>query len=196
MKTKVLTFLLLLLLLASTDAAYGFRFNVGGFAGLNFPVAQDDAKMGTVFGLKTRLPLIPFIGVEPNFTYMKNGDAEIMIEAEGWNTTMRRESGKFTNFGVDVLFGSIMGRTGLNIYGIAGISSSKYARSVDAIPDLTKIGIWGGVGLDYGINSQWAVEVRGKVLVFPYDDGKDTGSRKNGILTVGLSYFIGQEGVL
>jgi opacity protein-like surface antigen len=192
----MVTLLLVLIVLLSTLPAYGFRFSVGGFGGFNFPVAQDDATMGTAFGAKVRIPVVPYVGLEPNFMQLTNGDAEVRIESEAWNTTMEREAGKFTSFGVDVVFGSILGHTGLNVYGIAGLSSSKYARETDAIPDLTEVGFWTGIGLDYAINEQVALELRGKLLIFPYDDGPNTGSRKNGMLTVGISYFIGQEGEL
>lgn len=193
MKTKVLMLFLAAALLLSSQTVYGFRFSVGGFGGLNFPVAQDDAKMGTVFGAKVRIPLVPFVAAEPNFTYVKNGDAEILIDSDNWNTTMKRDAGKFTNFGLDVVFGKIMGHTGLNVYGIAGLSSSKYARDVSSVPDLSKIAYWGGLGLEYAINEQISIDFRGKLMVFAYDDGKGTGSRKNGILTFGLNYYMGQE---
>lgn len=190
MRTKLLVIVLLVTVAFCCQEANAFRFSVGGFGGFNFPVAQDDAKMGTVFGAKARIPIIPFIAVEPNFTLVKNGDAEFEITSPAWNTTMKREAGKFTTFGVDAVFGSVLGYTGLNVYGIAGISSAKYARDVDAIPDLTEIGYWLGLGLEYAINDQIAIDMRGKLLVFAYDDG----SRKNGIVTFGINYFFDMEG--
>jgi hypothetical protein len=181
------------IVLLSSQATYGFRFSVGGFGGFNFPVAQDDAKMGPAFGVRARIPLVPFVAAEPNFTYLKNGDAEILIDEDNWNTTMKRDAGKFTNFGLDVVFGKVMGHTGLNVFGIAGLSASKYARDVSSVPDLNKIAYWGGLGLEYAINEQISLDIRGKLMVFAYDDGKGTGSRKNGLLTFGVNYYMGQE---
>lgn len=192
---KKVLLLALLLLLACGGSASAFRFGVGGFGGLNFPVAQDDAQSGTVFGAKARLPIIPFIAVEPNFTLLQNGDATIEIEDYGYGS-MTLKAGKFTSFGADVVFGSIMGNTGLNVHGIAGISSSTYALDVDAIPDVSGVTYWLGLGVEYGINQQVSLEFQGKLMVFPYDDGGDTGSRKNGVVTAGINVYFGQGGEL
>jgi hypothetical protein len=194
MRTKALLLMLVLIMVCASSAS-AFRFGVGGFAGLNLPVAQDDATMGTVFGAKARIPLIPFIGLEPNFTYMKNGDASIEIGAP-YNETMEREAGKFTSFGADLVFGSVLGNTGLNVHGLVGASSVTYARDTDAIPDLSNITYWLGLGVEYGINEQISLEFRGKLMVFPYDEGNDTGSRKNGVVTAGVNIYLGERGGL
>ena len=194
MKTKALLLMLVLIMVCASSAS-AFRFGVGGFAGLNLPVAQDDATMGTVFGAKARLPLIPFIGLEPNFTYLKNGDAEIDIKAFG-HGTMTREAGKFTSFGADLVFGSILGGTGLGVHGLAGVSSATYAREAEAISDLSNITYWLGLGVEYGVNDQVSLEFRGKLMVFPYEDGGDTGSRKNGVVTAGVNIYLGERGGL
>ncbi|MFH2056743.1 MAG: outer membrane beta-barrel protein [bacterium] len=194
MRTKAIMLTLALILLCAADAS-AFRFGVGGFAGLNFPVAQDDAKMGTVFGAKARVPLIPFVGLEPNFTYLKNGDAEVDIEDYNYGT-MTIKAGKFTSFGADLVFGSIMGTAGLNVHGIIGVSSATYARNVDAIPDISNLTYWLGLGFEYGVNEQVSLEFRGKLMVFPYDDGGDTGSRKNGMVTAGINVYLGEGGGL
>jgi opacity protein-like surface antigen len=186
---------LLLMLLLSLSSAHAYRVGVGGFGGLNIPLAQDDAKSGTAYGAKVRITLIPMIAVEPNFTYMANGDAESEIESYDYGT-QEREAGEFTSFGIDLIFGSVNGFTGLNVYGIGGISSSKFAREADAIPDLTSMSYWFGLGLEYSVTDQISLDFRGKVLVFPYDDGNDTGSRKNALVTVGLNYYFGEGGGL
>jgi opacity protein-like surface antigen len=181
------------LMFMASDAS-ALRFGVGGFAGLNIPVAQDDATMGTAFGAKARVMLIPFVGIEPNFTYMQNGDAEVEIPAP-YNETMTREAGTFTSFGADLVFGSIQGYTGLSAYGIGGISFTDYSRDTDAIPSISNPSYWLGLGLEYGVNDQISIDVRAKVMIFPYDEGEDTGSRKNGLVSAGVTFFFGEGGV-
>lgn len=194
MRAKAIVLALVLILICATNAS-AFRFGVGGFGGFNFPVAQDDVKMGTVFGAKARLPLIPFVGIEPNFTLMQNGDGEVDVEEYNYGT-QTIVGGKFTSIGADVVFGSIMGTAGLNVHGIVGFSSATYARDVDAIDDLSNITYWLGLGFEYGINEQISLEFNGKLMVFPYDDGGDTGSRKNGIVTAGINVYLGEGGGL
>lgn len=192
MKFRVVLVLLLMSIAMMYPAAQAFRFSAGAFAGLNFPIAQEDTKSGTVMGLKARIPLTGFLAVEPNYTYLKNGDAEVKVET--WeNTTMKREGGKFSSLGVDLAIGGVSGYRGFNAYGILGISSATFAKK--GLPDLTKGSYWFGVGFEYGVTDFLTIDVRGKALIFPYKDDSykdgDAGSRKNGIVTIGLNYFFG-----
>lgn len=191
LKAKVL--LVLLSVLMFSASSYAFRFSVGGFGGLNLPVAQEDTKSGTVFGAKARIPLMGSIGIEPNILWAKNGDAEFDVEG-GWNTTMKHEGGKYTSFGVDLVFGNIMGYKGFGAYGILGISSSKFEKK--GIPDLTKGTYWLGLGFEYSFSDHLSLDLRGKAFIFPYKDetnpnSDDKGSRKNGLITAGLNYYFG-----
>jgi hypothetical protein len=173
-------------------AAEAFRFSVGAFGGLNFPVAQEDTRSGSVFGIKGHIPVSTFLAIEPNFQSIKNGDAsyDVQYVDNGPITAMTHEGGKFTSFGIDVTIGSVMGYKGFGACGILGISSAKFAKK--GIPDLSKGSYWLGVGFGYGFTDQISLDVRAKALFFPYKDeikNKDTGSRKNGLITVGLNYF-------
>lgn len=193
MNLKAKLFVALMCVAMMSTSGYAFRFSVGGFGGLNLPVAQEDSKSGTVFGAKARIPLISSIAIEPNLLFAKNGDAEYAVEG-GWNTTMTHEGGKYTSFGVDLVFGSIMGYKGFGAYGILGLSSSKFEKK--GIPDLTKGTYWLGLGFEYGFTDQISLDIRGKAFIFPYKDdtnpnSSDKGSRKNGLVTVGLNYYFG-----
>jgi hypothetical protein len=143
-------------------------------------------------GLKARIPLTTFLAVEPNFTALKNGDGEVTVERLG-SVKMTREGGKFTTFGVDLVVGGVSGYKGFNAYGLVGVASAKFAKK--GVPDLSKGSLWLGVGFEYGITEFLSAEFRGKALIFPYKDdsyGKgDTGSRKNGTITLGLNYYFG-----
>jgi len=191
-KTAVALLLLAILLIAPQADAY--RFAVGAFAGLNIPVAQEDAESGSAYGVKARLPLTGFLAVEPNYTYLKNGDAKLLVDVNGWNEDMTSEGGTFNSFGVDLLVGNVMGYQGFGAYGIVGLSTAKFERT--GIPSNSNGSYWLGLGFEYAVNDQISLELRGKAIIFPYDDpsnpnSSDKGSRKNGLLTVGVNYFFG-----
>lgn len=192
MKFRIASLILLLSIVMIGPEAQAFRFSVGAFGGMNLPVAQEDTKSGTVMGLKARIPLTAFLAVEPNYTLLKNGDGEVKVERLG-DITMTRDGGKFSTFGVDFVFGGVSGYKGFNAYGILGVASAKFAK--EGLPDLTQGSLWLGVGFEFGITDYLSADFRGKALIFPYkDDGYadgDTGSRKNGIVTVGLNYYFG-----
>jgi hypothetical protein len=192
MKFRIALLILLLSVVMINPMAQAFRFSVGAFGGLNFPIVQADAKSGTVMGLKARIPVTTFLAVEPNYTYLKNGDGEVKVTRLG-DIPMTRDGGKYGTFGIDVVFGGVSGYKGFNAYGILGVASAKFAKK--GLPDLTKGSWWFGVGFEFGITDYLSADFRGKTLIFPYKDadygnGK-TGSRKNGTVTVGLNYYFG-----
>ncbi len=67
LKAKVLVALMCVMMLSTSG--YAFRFSVGGFGGLNMPVAQEDTKSGTAFGAKARIPLMGSLAIEPNILF-------------------------------------------------------------------------------------------------------------------------------
>ncbi len=194
MKLKTVLTLLALAIVIVASQADAYRFSVGAFGGLNIPVAQDDAKSGTAYGVKARLPLTGFIAVEPNYTYLKNGDGEVTVDENGWNEVMKNDGGTFNSFGVDILIGNVLGYSGFGAYGMVGLSTAKFERT--GIPSNSNGSYWLGLGFEYTFNDQVSVELRGKAIIFPYDDPSNTlnnnkGSRKNGLLTVGINYYFG-----
>lgn len=193
MNLKAKLLLVMLGVLMFSTSSYAFRFSVGGFVGTNTPIAQEDTESGMAYGAKARIPLLGSIGIEPNIMWIENGDAQFDVEG-GWNTTMEHEGGKYTSFGVDLVFGSIQGYKGFGAYGILGISSAKFEKK--GIPDLKEGTYWLGLGLAYGFTDNISLDVRGKAFIFPYKDeanpnSDDNGSRKNALITIGLNYYFG-----
>jgi hypothetical protein len=190
MKSRIALLILFLSVVMISPAAQAFRFSVGAFGGLNLPVAQEDTKSGTVMGLKARIPVTTYLAVEPNYTYLKNGDGEVKVLGD---MTMTRDGGKYSTFGIDVVIGGVSGYKGFNAYGILGVASAKFAKK--GLPDLTKGSLWLGVGFEFGITDYLSADFRGKALIFPYKDDSysdgDTGSRKNGTITIGVNYYFG-----
>jgi opacity protein-like surface antigen len=72
----VVLFGAMLLALASSTALAtdGGRFAIGGYGGYQWPIAQDDADPGALFGFKGKLALGSVIELEPNVTWIQNGD--------------------------------------------------------------------------------------------------------------------------
>ncbi len=193
MKSRATVLLVALSLLLLVPAANAFRFSVGGFGGLNLPIAQEDTKSGFAWGAKARIPLTGFIGIEPNFMMIENGDAEYDVEGN-WNKKMTHEGGKYNSFGVDLVLGSVLGYKGLGVYGIVGLSSSKFEKK--GIPDLSKGTYWVGLGFEFSFSDKISLDLRGKAFIFPYEDDANSindlkSSRKNGIVTAGLNYYFG-----
>ena len=193
MRLKVMSIIILIAVLAGGSTAHAFRFGIGGFAGANMPIGQEDARMGPAFGIKVRIPLVPFVGIEPHFIYLKNGEAEIGIKHDYWNDTPQKtDGGKYTTFGVNLVFGSITGNAGLNFYGVFGVSAATFNKHDGAIPNLSRASYWTGLGVEYGINDAFTVDFHAKFLFFPYKGDSKTVSRKNGIVTIGVNYYIGE----
>lgn len=184
LRVRYVVIALIGLMLITTVSASGMRISVGGFAGLNLPVAMDDVKMGPMYGFKARFAVLPAVGIEPNFTIRNYGDSE----AEVFGDILDRDGGRISAFGVDVLYGQIEGDPGLSIYGLFGLGSAKWTR--DGIPDVSEIDVRFGMGLEYLLAKSVTLEFRGTIQVIPHDDG----SYKNGGVTVGLNYFFGEKG--
>jgi len=172
------------LILASATSLSATQLSVGGFAGLNLPVAMDDVKMGMAYGFKARIALMPSVGIEPNFMIASYGEGE----AEVYDETYTRDGGEITSFGVDIVFGGISGKKGASFFVAGGIGSSKWSR--DGIDDVTEMSFNLGVGMEYGVAEMISIELRAKAMVIPHDDG----SYKNGMITGGLNYFFNLGG--
>lgn len=67
---------LLLVLCATATNASAERFAIGAYGGYQWPIVQDDAEPGGLFGLKAKINLAPALDLEPNVTWINNGDTE------------------------------------------------------------------------------------------------------------------------
>ena len=66
---------LLLVICTATAPASAQRFAVGAFGGYQWPIVQDDAEPGGLWGLKGKVAVTPMFDVEPNITRLYSGDA-------------------------------------------------------------------------------------------------------------------------
>jgi hypothetical protein len=168
-----------LLVVGATSVAFAGEYSVGGFAGLNIPIAQEDASSGALFGVKGRILLLPFLGLEPNFTYAKYGGKDVEVREESYT----QEGGEITSFGADLLLGSISGMGNTKFYGLIGINSNNYTR--DGIPDESGLGFALGTGFEFFPTEMLSLEIRGKY--HPINLGE--GGRVHVEVSGGINYY-------
>lgn len=184
-KSTIVVVVAFMVLLLSSQAS-AVRYSVGGFGGLVFPLGMEDVSSSSMFGFKARVALLPSVGVEPNFTINKLGKGE----AEVYDEIQERDGGDITSFGIDLVVGGIEGNLGLSVYGIAGIGSAKWSR--DGSDDVTKMSYFLGMGLEYGFSPMVSLDVRGKTLIMPNEDG----TYKTLGISAGLNFYFGVGGGL
>ncbi len=182
MRKSLILVLIGFLLLAADASAVGV--SVGGFGGLNLPLAMENVSSGSIFGFKARFAFMPSIGIEPNLSFSSYGDAE----AEVYDVIQKRDGGKITSFGVDAVLGGINGNPGLSIFGIFGLGSASWSR--DGLDDLSEMTYYLGFGLEYSLNVPISIEVKAKAQIIPVEDG----SYKNGCISAGINYYFGELG--
>jgi hypothetical protein len=173
-----------LLLFCLTSAVSAAKFSIGAFGGVNIPILQEDVSNGTVFGVKGRVMVMPFLGLEPNFVMSKFGDKDIDV----LDQTMTRKGGDINSFGLDAVLGTFSGFSKVRFYGLAGINSNSMKR--DGIPNQTRLGISIGTGLEFMAMDVLSVEVRARVHSISLEGG---GGRDNVEVTGGLNYYFGPK---
>ncbi|MCK5125736.1 MAG: outer membrane beta-barrel protein [candidate division Zixibacteria bacterium] len=178
---KLLFIAAVLLLYASTAMAQAPKFGVGVFGGINIPVVQDDQKSGTAFGLKARIKLLPIIIAEPNVTFGKWGDPD---PVDGLDLGI--SGSKITSFGIDFTLGGLPGKAGFKPFAFVGVASYK-VKNDDTNYENSKLGVAGGLGFAIGVSPLIDIEVRGKAVVAPQDDG----SKKAIWILGGINYYFG-----
>ncbi len=184
MKKIVCLSLVVLFLMGISSVAYAGKFSLGGFVGLNIPIAQEDMGNGILYGAKGRILLLPFLGVDPNFVFSQYGDKEHNVRGK----TETREGGDITSFGADLVFGTFSGFSKVRFYGLLGINSNTLKR--EKIPDQTRLGLSFGTGIEFLPTDVFSIEVRARVHTISLDGG---GGRDNLELTAGLNYYFGPE---
>ena len=179
-KTSILVLSFLLMAGVVTEAL-GSKIGLGGFAGMNIPVAQEDAGTSSLFGFKARLGLIPRLGFEAFFTKMSQGDADVEV----WGKDMSMEGGSINSFGLNLILGSMSSDAGAHFHFAGGIGS--YSLSKEGVPDESRFGYSFGPGLEIGLGKM-SIEISSKAHIIPLDGG---GSRKNIGISGGLNYYFG-----
>jgi len=176
--------ILVLLLFYLPSIASAAKFSIGVFGGMNIPIIQEDVSNGTVFGVKGRAMVMPFLGLEPNFVMSKYGDKDHDVLGQ----TMTRKGGDITSFGLDAVLGTFGGFSKVRFYGLVGLNSNSLKR--DGIPDQTRLGLSFGTGVEFMAMDVLSVEVRARVHNVSLEGG---GGRNNVELTGGLNYYFGPK---
>ena len=176
---KVILFLILLALLAPHVHAEGLKLAVGAFGGLNMPVVQDDQKMGSVFGLRARLRVLPILSAEPNVIFGKWGSPD---EVEGIN--MGIDGSKINSYGIDAVIGNLHGIKGFKPFGVVGFGIYN-VKNDDTKYDESKLGFSGGLGFAVGLSPTLDIDVAGRLVVAP----QESGSKKALFFTTGLNFY-------
>lgn len=172
--------LFLLIMVSSTSAA---RFGIGGFAGMNIPLAQEDVESGILYGAKGRIPLLPFLGVEPNFVYSK-GDKDFDIGGQ----SMSRGTLTITSFGADLVLGNPIGFSRGRFYALLGANANILKRK--GMEDQTQFGLSFGAGFEFLPTEVLGIEVRARYHGISLEGG---GGRNNLELSGGLNYYFGED---
>jgi len=173
---RILPVVLLALALGTGAAgAVGVKIGAGVFGGASFPVVQEDAKQGSIFGLRLPVTVLPLLRVEPYWATSSLGDVE-----ETFGTLpYTRDGGKVTAYGVNAMLA-----TGgpLRFYPFVGIGSHKLTRA--ASDDLTRVGYNLGLGLGTSAIPKLDVDLRGELNLIALGET----SRKFVNVTAGVSY--------
>jgi hypothetical protein len=145
---------------------------------MNIPIVQDDQASGTVFGLLARVKAFSFIVLEPNVAFGKWGEPG---EVDGYDLGI--DGSKVTSFGIDATVGGVPGVPGFKPYGLIGIGIYS-VKNDDTDYDESKLGFSAGLGFGIGITPMVDLDLRGKFIIAPQEEG----SKKAVYATAGLTY--------
>lgn len=180
MTKRIVCVCAMLLAIGAASPASATGWGVGGFGGVSIPLVQEDGEQGLVFGGHVKLSLGGLLGVEPNFTYFKNGD---------WSPdddpAVNLTGSKFSSIGVNLILGGAGPVKGFRFFPFVGVNY--YNESSDLYDADSKLGWNGGIGLEIGMGNI-GLEARGSFELMPLDGG---GSRKWGHITGGLNIYFG-----
>jgi len=156
-------------------AAMAAGVGLGAFGGMSFPVVQEDAKTGAVYGVRLPVTVLPLLRLEPYWTAMRPGDVEETFGGE----TYTRDGGEISAFGLNVMLAA---GGPLRFYPFAGIGSYELTRA--ATDDRTEVGYDAGLGLGLSPLPGLEADLRAEFVVIPLDET----SRKFVNVTLGASY--------
>ncbi|NOT34482.1 MAG: hypothetical protein HOP12_09965 [Candidatus Eisenbacteria bacterium] len=137
--------------------------SVGAFGGLSFPVLNDQAERGTLYGVRVPVNLLPLLTVEPYYAQSALGD----LEEEFGGLAFTRDGGDLTSFGANVLL-SFGGP--IRFYPFGGIGQFKIER--EGSESLEEMGYSFGLGLGIGLPAVpgLSIDVRGEMTMIPTDE--------------------------
>lgn len=162
-----------------TSYAAADAFGVGAFAGVLYPVIQEDQGSGYIFGIKARVKLPAMFALEPNVTLGSYGEAEI----EGVGI---RDGSSIRHYGLDLLLGGGLAGVGPKPYFFVGGAIYNTKRDND---DTTNKSGWSfGLGVSLGVAQYLDVDVRGRFNIAAWEGSS---SKKSVEVTGGVIYYFG-----
>jgi hypothetical protein len=181
-KAIVAVCLLILASVPTASAQDGPKMGVGAFAGLSIPILQDDQSQGMEYGFKGRYGLGSILVLEPYVAFTKWGEPDPVDGVD-----LGIDGSKVTSFGLEASLGNLPGAVGISPFFTAGGGSYK-VKNDDTGYESSKIGFSLGLGLGYGMSPSLSLDVRGKAIVVPQEEG---GSKKAVGASFGLNFSFG-----
>jgi hypothetical protein len=147
------------------------RFALGAYGGYQWPIAQDDADPGGLFGIKGKIKVAPSIEIEPNINWIKNGDTE--TDSGGTITAP-----EVTSYQLNGIF-TFGGRFGLT----AGLGWASL--------DLPITGSENHFAWNFGLTleipiQRVSLDISPRALIINHADGA---TRKHGYIQAGLNFW-------
>jgi opacity protein-like surface antigen len=176
------TILVLATCLAAPAWAVGFA--VGGYGVWNFPVIQDDAGAGALYGAKAKIGEMSIFVLEPSITWITVGDKD--QSEDGLDFTQK--GGSILSYGLNVNIGGFPLAPGPSFYATGGIGSYTLKSDVPYVDDDTRFGYNAGLGIAVKPTPLFDIDLSGRFIVIPLDGG---GSRKSVGLFTGLNFYFG-----
>lgn len=163
--------LLSLCILTTPSAAADERFAIGAYGGYQWPIAQDDADPGGMFGIKGKFKVAPAIDIEPNVNWLMNGDTT----TDSGSTLKAPEVMSYQLNGI-FSFGGTFGLT-------AGLGWASL--------ELPTTGSENHFAWNFGLAleiplQRVAIDISPRVLVIHHADGA---TRKHGYVQAGLNFW-------
>jgi len=159
--------------------AQGIRLGAGAFGGWNIPVAQDDQGDGTVFGVMGRIRILSIFVAEPNITFGKWGNPDVIRGID-----LGIEGSKINSYGINATVGNLPGVVGVKPFAFAG-GAIYSVKNDDTDYDESKLGWSFGLGMAYGVAPEFDIDVRGTAVIAPQEEG----SKKAVYITGGFTYY-------
>jgi hypothetical protein len=174
--------LLILTAVPSALAQSGLKLGAGAFAGISFPLIQDDQGQGMEYGFKGRCGFGSLLTLEPYVSFVKWGEPDAI---EGIDLGI--DGSKVTSFGVEALLGNGPGAAGISPFFMLGGGSYK-VKNEDTGYESSKLGWSVGLGVGISLMKGIGLDLRGKAIVAPQEEG---GSKKAVGAVAGINYSFG-----
>ena len=147
------------------------QFAIGAYGGYQWPIAQDDADPGGMFGVKGKVRLIPWLDLEPNVNWILNGDTT----TDSGGTIKAPEVMSYQLNGI-ANFGGMFGVT-------AGLGWASLELPITGSQNHFA---WNfGLALEIPLQ-RVAIDISPRVLVIHHTDGA---TRKHGYIQAGLNFW-------